>query len=1304
MTAQVLETLQNTFAEPVGWALVHTLWQGALVALLAAVLLRVARRSANARYLICGGGLTLLSVAPVMTALLLWPSTATMPTVTTTEAPTAPLTAVEIADPVTTTDAAPAATTSAAPEAARSETSAAAIALAPLATAIQPWLPWLVLLWLTGVGVMSARTLLAWTLVQRWRSRYVEPLSRQWDAVVTELRQRLGVPDSVRILISHMADIPTTIGWLRPVVLLPASVMTGLTPDQLRAVIAHELAHVRRWDYLVNLLQVVVETLLFYHPAVWWLSRQMRVEREHCCDDMAVEACGCRHTYARALVEVAAMGQPVHIAPSAAGGRLTTRIRRVLGLSELQRDRRADWLAGAATLLVAAALLLPLAPHATTPAEAAEETPDPNAAFVMTLHVVADDTGEPLAGAEVRVGGNCSSGPEIMFTNENGVLSLPFESEVVYDASFTASAPGRTPQTAWWNKRHWGHPVPDEYTLRLPRGATVGGRVVDLAGEPVAGAEVQVKTPGVSVDAGHYTGPQTAYLKLTTDADGRWQCDQAPQRIASLEPWVRHDDYVTHSETMPAGSTPFKALYAGKLLTKLDPGLVVRGVVRGPDGRAVEGAHLRMGAHIGYGNSIERSTTTGPDGRYELTKVTPGDNVLLVEADGYAPSYTRERIKDQASGPVTLDVRLPESQTVTLRVVDPTGAPISETRVYLRSWDNASIWGFGPRGQTDQDGRLTFEHVPPVEHGFDFSAAGYRYQMGRKVALNRENVITMYPELTISGQVVDAETERPLEQFKLVPGWTGWGGVHWDDTHTRECRDGEYAYTFAHDYPGEYLVRIEAEGYEPVESPLTDPNAGGAVYNFALTRASEPQVTVVDQYGDRAEGAEVALADGTNPANLSKLNVRNGYFRDLEGLRTRHTDGNGQVALPGGRENWHVVVLHDKGYFSGALDEVVADGRITLTSWGSIEGLHLVGDQPGANREMTLRPLIDQAEWPMWRYETRTTEDGDFRFERVKPGRYVIAHTFSYLQIGGRAYTGNAASAEIEVVAGREVGALVGGTGRPVVGRVTPPETAGPDAWQYVVGRLEATTARYRALGRTVLVNEDAVFRADDVPPGEYELKFVLRDPNDPFGPAKLAEAETTVTVPALPAGERRGDAVDVGEIELLPTDATVRRPKTWYHDMVTARRTIMPLGISLFVPETWTETLDVEPQTRKVTFRQPEAEMKPGSKQQQISISMTENGGPTSIDTTSPPGDTVRAHQIFEVDGQPARLTAYFLPRASGESPSGTMVHVQFAKDTRSYLMTMIFNETDPYEYISFVEQTCGTIKLLPMPMAAQD
>ena len=119
-----------------------------------------------------------------------------------------------------------------------------------------------------------------------------------------KLAQRLRVTGPVKLVESTLVQIPTVVGWLRPVILLPASAIVGLTPKQLEALLAHELAHIRRHDYLINMLQSIIEILGFYHPAVWWISHQIRIERENCCDDLAVSISGDTAHYAKTLVEM----------------------------------------------------------------------------------------------------------------------------------------------------------------------------------------------------------------------------------------------------------------------------------------------------------------------------------------------------------------------------------------------------------------------------------------------------------------------------------------------------------------------------------------------------------------------------------------------------------------------------------------------------------------------------------------------------------------------------------------------------------------------------------------------------------------------------------------------------------------------------------------------------------------------------------------------------------------------------------------------------------------------------------------
>nr|MDQ3821128.1 transglycosylase SLT domain-containing protein [Acidobacteriota bacterium] len=214
--------------------------------------------------------------------------------------------------------------------------------------------PYLLFLWLAGVAFLFVRFVNGWKETRALKLE-AEPSLVEWQPLVDDLARRVRVSRTVRLCESALVEVPTVIGWLRPLILFPAKALTGLEPKQLRALLAHELAHIRRYDYLVNMAQALVEILLFYHPAVWWVSRQVRVEREHACDDLALSLCnGDAVVYARALLSVEEMRSGVRghqLALAADGGSLIARIRRIVA----PKPNRTPPLAAAA---VSASLLI----------------------------------------------------------------------------------------------------------------------------------------------------------------------------------------------------------------------------------------------------------------------------------------------------------------------------------------------------------------------------------------------------------------------------------------------------------------------------------------------------------------------------------------------------------------------------------------------------------------------------------------------------------------------------------------------------------------------------------------------------------------------------------------------------------------------------------------------------------------------------------------------------------------------------------------------------------------------------------
>ncbi len=306
-----------------GWALLHFLWQGALVALLLAGVLSLLReRAANLRYAAACAALGLMLVLPAAT-FMTQSGSAQSSEVDEMSLQTPPEPDVKSAQGQT-------------GGAGRRTGEATAGMEHPVGqlmwtARVEPVLPWLISAWLLGVLGLTVRVLGGLMYARRLTRCENRLIGIQWQEKLAQLSKKLRLKQSVLLLESQLVRVPTTVGWLRPVILLPASALTGLTPQQLESVLAHELAHIRRHDYLVNFFQVVVETLLFYHPAVWWVSRQVRVEREHACDDSAVYVCGDPLAYARALARLERLRRETPLlAVAADGGKLSARIRRLL--------------------------------------------------------------------------------------------------------------------------------------------------------------------------------------------------------------------------------------------------------------------------------------------------------------------------------------------------------------------------------------------------------------------------------------------------------------------------------------------------------------------------------------------------------------------------------------------------------------------------------------------------------------------------------------------------------------------------------------------------------------------------------------------------------------------------------------------------------------------------------------------------------------------------------------------------------------------------------------------------------------
>lgn len=317
--------VQSEIVSAIGWTLLHSLWQGVLVGVVfTSSRGLIPKASSGARYANGLIALALLLFVPLATFFSLLNASAVTGGVVEASA------VIESAPMVV----------------------AASAPTAP----VQMALGWLVLLWIGGVVLAGYRSWCQWRSLVRIARDWAEPMTGL-DEMLAQLATRFGlVRRRVRVLITDHVDTPILFGWFKPIILLPTAVALGFPRHQLELILAHELGHLRRYDHLVNLAQAFVETVLFYHPVVHWISREIRNEREICCDRLVLErTAGEPREYARTLAALEELRQPVQLALAASGGVLLDRVRLIVGAAQdgARNRSRLPWLLVIGSMAVA---------------------------------------------------------------------------------------------------------------------------------------------------------------------------------------------------------------------------------------------------------------------------------------------------------------------------------------------------------------------------------------------------------------------------------------------------------------------------------------------------------------------------------------------------------------------------------------------------------------------------------------------------------------------------------------------------------------------------------------------------------------------------------------------------------------------------------------------------------------------------------------------------------------------------------------------------------------------------------------
>lgn len=989
---------QSTWADRIGWVLVHSLWQFALVAVLAVALQWALKRcSASTRYRALLAAMCILVAGPVATWFSPWVADATAVAANSRPVekpaenpPSRHDSPSQHGDNLVASRAMPSESLpkhAAKPQSEPRRVQPARVSLASSLSLVErtarPWLPEIVLVWFVGVLVAALRPLLSWYTVRQLRTVGVSRVGEAASGVAERAAKRLGLAQAVEVVQSTLIRTPVVIGYFRPAVLLPLCVVTGVPEAQLDLILAHELAHVRRHDYLINFFQTLIETLFFYHPAVWWLSRQIRNERENCCDDVAMAAVGSRSDYGRALLAVEELrAASTAFSLAACGGSLLARIRRIAGCEPAPRVAGGGSILCVILTLIAifaavawAAIPMTEKPEQVAAATAADAngrrpSADANAGAwqpgqILDFRVVNARTKEPLSGVKLELQyhgkGIDFQDVKIQTTDTQGRSEIILPNLRPDAVRVYPSKAGFVPLRVYWGDDLPSPKLPKAVTVPLEPGTVWGGVVRNEQGEPIPGAKVTIhywESPG-----GNPQPHRRANIdeETTTDEDGRWRVDVMPDEVVEddVRIFLSHPDYV--SDHLRRGMIPIPVterpsledLRAQTAVMIMHKGGVIKGRVTDAGGRPIAGVPIYNEEYYWF-DSRKPAATTDEDGRFQIANVSfaqsgindpPPSTIRAIERHEVAltvqaPGYTPELIHTDPNGSASpLEVSLKPGQAVQGSVVDESGRPIEGVSVSVSNW-----LGYRERlnlaTKTDADGRFRLSDAPSGGALYDFIKKGYIAVQDFPMSPQRTGQpekegyqVTLQAPLQVAGLIVDAETNRPLAKCTVIKG------VEYDDGRAPEWQrligaktigDGRYEYEFASKIFS-WRMRVEAEGYMPAVSRIFrpgGPDKGLVTYDFKLSKAPPLTGSVLGPDGRPLAGAEVFLA-----TTLLVVNDGKASSGSRRSARTAQTDAAGRFELPPEVEPFYLVALHDQGFAVLTETEFAKSSTVRIKPW-----------------------------------------------------------------------------------------------------------------------------------------------------------------------------------------------------------------------------------------------------------------------------------------------------------------------------------------------------------------------------------
>jgi beta-lactamase regulating signal transducer with metallopeptidase domain/protocatechuate 3,4-dioxygenase beta subunit len=567
---------------------------------------------------------------------------------------------------------------------------------------------WIVLAWMLGVSLVGARLLIGWAWLQRLK-RCLQPAPEALREQCWRLCRVLNLRPPRIGLSVHLGEAIAT-GLFRPIVVIPVSWLTELPPSMLEAVLAHELAHLRRYDLWVNLLQRATETLLFYHPAVWWLSRRLRAQRELCCDDLAVAVTGDRLCYAQTLEQVGRLVlQGRQSGVLAMGGSRMSLLARVKYVLECRPAQSAGmpWLVGAVALIVPAlALWWIFAPATSTEVATAIQVEELTGAVV-------DVDNQPVADVIVQVFKNRHLMDESIKTDAQGMFKVPKAWRNFDDARYVLVVK-KHESLGWFDFTYSiSAKVEDKFRIQMmPMSHVLRGQLTDAQGKPLVGLPVCAQLVGHPQNKTLWDLPldqEPFAMSAVTDEQGMFSLKVPSGTGGVLVP--HHPDWAA----MCIRWLP-KQLDLGRI--EVPPGARIEGrVLDAKSKNPMPGVWIEAEQYQPTGDNFGwASAKTDKEGHYIIGGLAPGTYNVFFCNPGENRRLTAaavEAVAVQPGKPGHADFKVMEGRLVTGKVIDDeTGTPLANTTVGYNGAARPRSGAASLRVRTDATGTFRF-YVPP---------------------------------------------------------------------------------------------------------------------------------------------------------------------------------------------------------------------------------------------------------------------------------------------------------------------------------------------------------------------------------------------------------------------------------------------------------------------------------------------------------------------------------------------------------------------------------------------------------------